>query len=241
VKAVRKTANFSVHSPRPARQFIGVIRYRTVLFDLDGTLIDHFAAIHRTHVQTMAEFGLPPPTLDQVRRAVGGGLDVAVKRLFGEKNAAYWDAAIPAYRKNWPNNLLFEVKLLPGARELLAAINTAGGQSAVYTNKHGPSARAVLEHLGVAPLLAGIFGAFDTPYLKPQLEFSQHVLQALHAKTNESCLVGDSTYDIQTGKNAGFPCYCVTTGTHSAEELKEAEADGVYPDLASLGRGALGL
>ena len=48
--------------------------YRTVLFDLDGTLLDHFAAIHRCHAYTMKRLGLPEPTLAQVHAAVGAGV-----------------------------------------------------------------------------------------------------------------------------------------------------------------------
>ena len=59
------------------------MRFRTVLFDLDGTLIDHFAAIHRSHAHTLKQLGLPVPTPAQVRAAVGGGLEQAISRLAG--------------------------------------------------------------------------------------------------------------------------------------------------------------
>src|SRR4051812_36846603 len=66
----------------------GGMRYRTVLFDLDGTLIDHFAAIHRSHTYAMRQLGLPVPTMAQVRAAVGGGLEQAIARLAGPENVA---------------------------------------------------------------------------------------------------------------------------------------------------------
>lgn len=218
------------------------MRFRTVLFDLDGTLLDHFAAIHRTHAQTRMHFGLPPPSMEEVRRAVGGGLETAVQRIFGPEHANLVDQAIPIYRALWPNNLLFEAKLLPGARELLVALKGAGVQCAVFTNKHGPSARSVMQHLGLSALLDGIFGAFDTPWLKPEIEFAEHVLKKLHATTESTCLVGDSPYDIQAAKAAKLSAvYCVATGTHSAEELRAAQADGVYSDLTTLGQKEFGL
>lgn len=216
-------------------------RFRTVLFDLDGTILDHFGAIHRTHVQTCQHFGLPPPTMDQVRRAVGGGLDVAVRRIFGPQHEDLVEKAIPVYRSLWNNNLYFEVKLLPGTREVLEALKADGVKCAVFTNKHGASARQIMAHLGVAPLLDAVFGALDTQWLKPQIEFAEYALKTLGATVETTCLVGDSTYDIEAAKTAKFPIYCVTTGTHSAEELKAAGADGVYPDLITLGVEALGL
>jgi phosphoglycolate phosphatase len=230
---------FPCVTPRSPDKLEIVTRFRTVLFDLDGTLLDHFAAIHRTHTQTCQHFGLPAPTMEQVRRAIGGGLETAVARIFGPKHEALVPQAIPVYRALWPDNLLFEASLLAGTKELLQELKAGGAKCAVFTNKHGPSARAVLEHLGVSSLLDGIFGAFDTPWLKPDVKFAQHVLSALGAEANGSCLVGDSPYDIEAAKAAGFPCFCVTTGTHSAEELREAGAQGVYPDLLTLGRSAL--
>src|ERR1700709_889 len=125
------------------------MRYRTVLFDLDGTLIDHFAAINRSHVYTMKQLGLPAPTLAQVRSAVGGGLEQAIAKLAGAANVA---AALAIYRPYWDAAMLDDVQLLPGARELLTVLKQAGAQSAVFTNKHGPSSRLVCEHLGIAGL-----------------------------------------------------------------------------------------
>ena len=54
------------------------MRFRTVLFDLDGTLMDHLPAIHRSYVHTLPQLGLPAPTYEQVKRAIGGGLENAM-------------------------------------------------------------------------------------------------------------------------------------------------------------------
>ena len=239
--ADEETANFSVRSWGTARHFDRVTRYRTVLFDLDGTLLDHFGAIHRTHSQTMEKLGLPPPTMEQVRRAVGGGLDEAVRRIVGPQHEHLVAQAAPLYRSLWPNNILYELRVLPGAREVLQALRADGVRCAVFTNKHGDSSRTLMQHTGLDAYLDGIFGAFDTPWLKPDPKFAQHALKTLGADPATACLVGDSPYDVQAGIAAGFPCFCVTTGTHNAEELNAAGAAGVYPDLATLGREALGI
>ncbi|MCC6883017.1 MAG: HAD hydrolase-like protein, partial [Verrucomicrobiales bacterium] len=55
--------------------------FRTALFDLDGTLLDHFSAIHRSYCHTLPQLGLPAPTLQAVRNAVGGGLEQAMLRF----------------------------------------------------------------------------------------------------------------------------------------------------------------
>jgi phosphoglycolate phosphatase len=204
------------------------MRLSTVLFDLDGTLIDHFAAIYRSHAHTMKQLGLPPPTSTQVRRVVGGGLESAIAQLAGREHVA---AALPIYRAYWEATMLDDVVLLPGVRELLTKLNGHGAKLAVFTNKLGTSSRLICEHLGIAPLLHGVFGAKDTPWLKPQREFAAHVLAALGAAPATALLVGDSPYDVLAAHNGGFPCWAVTTGTHTADELRTAGADAVFVDL----------
>lgn len=207
------------------------MRYRTVLFDLDGTLIDHFAAIHRSHTHAMSQLGLPVPTLAQVRAAVGGGLEQAIARLAGPANVA---AVLAAYRPYWNATMLDDVQLLPGAKESLTTLKQAGIRSAVFTNKHAPSSRRICEHLGIAELLVGNFGATDTAWLKPERAFSDYVLAALQADAATTALVGDSPFDVAAARNAGLDFFGVTTGTHNAEELRAAGGQRIFPSLAAL-------
>ena len=216
-------------------------RFQTVLFDLDGTLIDHFAAIHRCHSHTLKQLGLPAPSMDEVRRAVGGGLEVAIQRLLGPNHLHLFERALPMYREYWAKNMLYGVALLPGARELLEALKARDVQCAIFTNKHGPSARTLMEHLGVGPLLDGVFGALDTPWLKPLPEFTEHALRTLGGTPATSCLVGDSPYDVEAALNGGIHCVCVTTGTHHEAELRAAGATCVCADLWAVGREVFGL
>jgi phosphoglycolate phosphatase len=207
-------------------------RFATLLLDLDGTLVDAFTTIHRSYVHTLPQLGFPAPTMAQVRRAVGGGLENAMRHFVPEalvaeavrRHVAYTDAI-----------LLEDVTLLPGALEVLRAQQAAGVKLAVFTNKRGDHARSICAHLGVTPYLQGVFGARDTAWLKPQPEFAAHVLAALGARAESTLLVGDSPFDVQGAHNGGFPCWCVTTGTHDAAQLAAAQADAVFPDLIALG------
>jgi phosphoglycolate phosphatase-like HAD superfamily hydrolase len=211
-------------------------RFDTFLFDLDGTLIDHFSAIHRAHSHTLQVMGLPAPSLEQVRSAVGGGLELAIGRLAGTDRV---QEALAIYRPYWDATMLDDVQLLPGARSLLERLHRSGSKTAVLTNKHGPSSRRICQHLGLSPFLNGVYGALDTPWLKPQREFAQHALNELSSSAEGTLLVGDSPWDVQAGKNGGFPSWCVTTGTHSFEELTVAGADRVFVDLVHLDRALL--
>lgn len=207
--------------------------YDTFLFDLDGTLIDHFTAIHRAHSYTMRQLGLPAPTLAQVRAAVGRGLENAIAQLAGRDRVAQ---ALPIYREYWDRTMLDDVEILPDARELLAELRGRGAKTAVFTNKYGTSSRLICDHLGLTPLLDLVLGAGDTAWLKPQPEYAAHILAQLKATAATTLMVGDSIYDVQAALAGGFPCWAVTTGTHNAEELRAAGAEAVYDHLAEIQR-----
>jgi phosphoglycolate phosphatase len=209
------------------------MRYACVLFDLDGTLIDHFKAIHRCHAHAMTRLGLPAPTMTQVRAAVGGGVELAVERLVGKERKA---EALAIYRPHWNATMLEDVELLPGAVELLTALRSLGTKTAVFTNKHGPSSRLTCAHLGLDRLLDGNFGATDTPWLKPEPAWTRQVLAQLGATAETTLLVGDSPFDVQTAQNAGLAFIGVTTGTHTADELHAAGAQRVCPGLPEVSR-----
>jgi HAD superfamily hydrolase (TIGR01509 family) len=204
------------------------------LFDLDGTLIDHFGAIHRSYAHTLQEMGLPAPTPLQVRNAIGGGIENSLARFLPKERLA---EGMGIYRAYWDRTMLDDVKLLPGARELLDGLHAKGCDLGVITNKLGSSSRQICDHLGITPLMKAIAGAKDTEWLKPAPEFTRHVLDLMGSPDPKDCLlVGDSPWDIQAAHVGGMPAWCVTTGTHAATELQEAKADRIFPDLFELAK-----
>ena len=206
-------------------------RYRTLLLDLDGTLVDAFTTIHRGYVHTLPRFGRPAPTMEEVRRAVGGGLENAMRKFLPEELVP---AAVQIHLAHTESILLEDARLLPGALDLVRTQHARGVQLAVFTNKRGEHGRRLCDHLGVTPYLSGHFGAKDTPWLKPQPEFSAHALTQLGAHAATTLLLGDSPYDVQAARNGGFDCWCVTTGTHDTAQLTAAGAARVFPDLLTL-------
>ena len=211
------------------------MRYRTIFFDLDGTLIDHFQALHRSHCYAMRQVGLPEPTYAQVHAAIGGGLELAITRLAG---ADQLKEVYPHFIKYWDATNLDDVVALPGAHEILTQLNAAGVCCAVLTNKRGVAAREVCAHLKLTPLLAGVFGADDVAWIKPDPRFAEYALTTLGRDAAGTALIGDSPWDVATAKNSGFAFYGVTTGTHNTEELVAAgaSAENVFAGLPDVAR-----
>lgn len=206
---------------------------RAFLFDLDGTLIDHFAAIHRCYAHTLEKMGLPAPTPAQVRAAVGGGIENSLSKFLPRERMA---EGMAIYREFWDRTMLERVDLMPGALELVRELHDRGAVQAVLTNKLGDSSRLICDKLGLTPYLVAVVGAKDTAWLKPEARLTAHVLALMGAKPEEAVLIGDSPFDVAAAHAGRIPAWCVITGTHSRAELQEHHADRVFADLWEVGR-----
>ncbi len=209
-----------------------------LLFDLDGTLIDHFTCLARCYEKVLGDLCQPIPSRAEIRRAVGGSVEITMSKFVPPDRVG---EACLLWKEFLKEILLEDVFLMPGALPLLQTLKKQGKQLAIFTNKVGESSRVLCDHLNISQYLDAVIGANDTPYRKPQREFSQYVLHQIGATPDSTILIGDSPYDIEAAHVVGIPAYCVTTGTHTREELEKAQADGVFPDLPTLGKALLDL
>lgn len=212
----------------------------TVLFDLDGTLVDNFDAIAIAANHVLEVMGLPRQTKEVICNSVGGGALGTMARLAGEANAA---TATRLYLEHFPSVMLEGVRVYDGARELVAALRSRGTKVAVLTNKdHGNSLR-LLGHLGLDRELDGIFGTNAVPWRKPDPAFTHYALGKLGNRAAAGAeMVGDSPYDIATARKGGLAAArVVATGTHSLAELAKDGPDSGHPDLRALAREAWGM
>lgn len=206
----------------------------TVIFDLDGTLVDNFVAIAESIQHAQRQLNLPESSFETVKSAVGGGYKLTLQRLFGNELATKADAHFVTH---FNEHLLEGVEALPGARELIKILQAKGKQLAVLTNKNGAAARHILRHLDLDQSFEAIFGVEDTPYRKPDPAFTQALLKQLRANPKDCLLIGDSPFDFETAQNVTMPCCLVTTGSHTEEQLREETAcREIFPDLLELGR-----
>lgn len=213
---------------------------QTAFFDLDGTLIDHFTCIYRCYQYASEKMGLEPASYDTVRATVGGSVRITMAKLVGEANAERGESL---FREHFQEIMLEDLHPLPGAAWLLAELKARGVKTAVFTNKHGESSRKILAHLGFSEHLDAVIGTYDTPWRKPETEFTRYALEKLNAAPNTSMMVGDSPYDIMAGHTGGMRTFVVATGSHTVEQLEQCDppATGVYCDLPHFAEAFLGL
>ena len=189
---------------------------RAILFDLDGTLIDQFQAIHRAFSKTLESMGLKKPSFSEVKKAVGGASQATMEKLIGPERAV---EAVKRLRPIFEKEMLNGLIALPGAYEILRELKEREIKTAVLTNKYGPHARAACKHLGFDKYLEFTLGANDTEWKKPDLQLTQFALKKIGTSASQTLYIGDSPFDFQTASNASMPCVLVPTGTHNREEL----------------------
>ncbi len=198
---------------------------------MDGTLIDQTSGIINCYRKVIRSLGQPEPDDQSIRRSLGGPM-ADTMALFVAKNQL--DDACRAFRHYFPEVMYEGLVILPGALELIEYFHGTGTPQAIFTNKHGDTARQVSHHCDFDRFITTCIGNTDTPWAKPDPRLTRHVLSRLNASTKGACLIGDSPTDVATATAAGIPCYTVATGAHSEVELMDAGASAAFDNLLSL-------
>ncbi|MFN7975634.1 MAG: HAD-IA family hydrolase [Acidobacteriota bacterium] len=216
-----------------------MIRRRALLFDLDGTLIDSYEAIHESLNVALARAGMPPRDAASVRRMVGRGLDVLVAEVMGPERAP---EGVRDYREHYGKVCFEKTRLLPGVAPTLERLASDGHAMAICTNKLASFSRALVDHLGVGGFFALVLGPEHVKEPKPDPGMLLLALEKLGADRRDALYVGDMAMDVTVARAAGVEVAVLPTGSSSREELASAGADHlleVFADLpAVIGPGA---
>lgn len=209
-------------------------RFDTVLFDLDGTLLDTLEDICGAANHTLRELGYPERTLAEMRRFVGNGAEMQMRRSLGADADEETVAKVLAlYKPYYAAHCQIKTKPYAGILELMAALKAEGFRLAVVSNKPDEAVRPlVAEHFGALADIA--MGETAQRRRKPAPDMVNDALAALGADKSRAVYVGDSEVDIETARNAGIPCISVTWGFRDREQLVEAKATELAADAGEL-------
>lgn len=208
--------------------------YRAVVFDLDGTLLDSYEAIHVCLNAVLSAFGRREVSRERTRRMVGHGLEALMEKALGAGDAP---AGTRLFRERYAALGLEGTTLMPGAAEVTQELFRRGIPMAVASNKPPEFSRSLLAGLGLLDRMAGVGGPGDGVPAKPDPAMVLALVERMGAEPAGTVLVGDMDVDVATARAAGVAAAVVPTGSCSREELLAAAPDHVLEDL----RGLLGL
>lgn len=200
------------------------MKYKAIIFDLDGTLTDTLQDLKESTNYALRYMEWPERTLDEVRQFVGNGVRRLMEQAVpSDAEELEFDECFSVFQEHYVEHCQDHTSLYPGIAELLTELHARGYKMAIVSNK--------LQR-GVDELFTTFFqGLIDVAIgerkgvrRKPMPDMVNLALQELGVEAEEAVYVGDSEVDMATARNAGLPCITVLWGFRDRDYLKEIGA-----------------
>lgn len=217
----------------------------TIVFDLDGTLVDTAPDLLRALNETLDLEGLPHPPMGQVKKLVGQGARALIERAAALAGARFSadriDQLTAAFIEFYRADIAAHSTPYSGVPEALSNLANSGAKLAVCTNKRTDLAVQLLQALNLAVRFSAIVGADAVTDRKPHPEHYRATVMRAGGVVRRSVMVGDSAADVAAAKAAGAPVIVVRFG-YADEAPERLGADALmnrYDELPRLARGLL--
>lgn len=211
------------YRPRDDSVAFGMPKYRAVLFDLDGTLIDSVRLILDSYHHTLQVHGLPPQTDEHWLAGLGTPLWAQFAAYVDTPELM--DAMVATYREYNIANHDAQVTVYPGVLDTVASIQAAGIPMGLVTSKTRVGAFRGLRLMGMEEAMAVVVGADDVERHKPDPLPVQRALETLGVEASETIFVGDSRHDMVSGRAAGTATGGVLWGPFDRAHLEPTGPD----------------
>lgn len=212
--------------------------YKTVVFDLDGTLLNTLDDLHLSTNHALRAHGLAERSLDEVRCFVGNGVALLISRAVPAGTPADVQASVLAeFRRHYAAHCEDHTAPYPGVRELLGRLREAGVAMAVASNKPDAPVRALVERQ-FPGTFSCVLGECEERGIrkKPAPDMVLAVLEQLGRSGEGLVYVGDSEVDVETASAVGCACLSCSWGFRSREQLISAGASRIVDTPDELGR-----
>jgi len=210
------------------------IMTRTVLLDLDGTLIDSLPGILASCMAALRALGHEPDESLDIRRSIGPPLEDLMQILLRPYGDDRVGEAVATYRQHYGETGYLGSLPYAGIGKSLEAMKQAGLRIYLATSKREIFARRILDHLKLATYFDGIYGAVPGGALDHKPELLAHILSKHCLSPSRSLMVGDRRYDISGAHAVGMRGLGVLWGYGSRDELETAGADRLVDSPADL-------
>lgn len=198
---------------------------KAIIFDLDGTLLDTLGDLRDAVNASLRLRGLPPRSLDEVRRFVGNGVRKLMQRsLPAGSSDEEIDAALADFKRHYAAHMSDHTVPYEGMPELLTALRKRGIRVGVLSNKLDSATQQLVRQYFPGKVDV-VFGEHMGVPRKPDPTSCRMILEQLEVKPEETLYVGDSGVDMQTAHNAGCTAVGVTWGFRDRAELIDNGAE----------------
>lgn len=196
---------------------------KTVIFDLDGTLLNTLDDLADSTNYALAKFGYPTRTIEEVRQFVGNGVAKLIERAIPDgKNNPNFEKCLSVFKENYAQNMYNKTAPYNGIIEMLSNLKSKGIKIAVVSNKFDLAVKELCKKYfeGFIDFAAGENEAQGIKK-KPAPDTVISVLNEFNFAPEDAVYVGDSDVDIMTAKNSKMPCISVTWGFRDKKFLLE--------------------
>jgi phosphoglycolate phosphatase len=193
----------------------------TVLFDLDGTLVDTAPDLMRAHNHVMQKFGYPTKSTEEIRNLVGKGAGAMIGRsIWGQAKKEFGKVNDEKVKKEmvtefvdfYGKNIIKESTLIKGVKEFLDWCKDQNISMAVCTNKQEHLSNDLLKKIGIYDYFEYVAGSDTFDYCKPDPRHLTSVVEILDGDIKKSIMIGDSETDANAAKAAEIPIILLEDG-----------------------------
>lgn len=188
---------------------------RTLIFDLDGTLVDTSADLCASLNHVLRFYTRPEVDPETVRHLAGHGARALIQRglaLTGEDDPIMIEAAVPLFLRYYADHIADDSQPYPGVEDALDALREAGVTTAICTNKPESLARQLLEALGWDRRFAALLGGDSLAVRKPDAAHVLATIGAAGGAVESAVFIGDSAVDVAAARAARIPVVVVSFG-----------------------------
>lgn len=206
----------------------------TVIFDLDGTLLNTLDDLADSTNYALSRFGLPMRQVSEVRNFVGNGVEVLIERAVeGRLDKEKEQECLSVFKQHYSENMNNKTRVYDGVLDLIKQLLKRGYRIAIVSNKFD----AAVKELNVT-YFEGLFpvaiGASDKIAKKPAPDSVYEALSQLESVGERAIYIGDSDVDVMTAHNAGLECVGVTWGFRDKELLLSVGAEYIIEQPVEL-------
>ena len=193
----------------------------TILFDLDGTLVDTAPDLMRAHNHVMTKFGYPTKSTDEIRNLVGKGAGALIGRsIWGQAKKEFHsvndlkikDQMSKEFVDYYGKNIVSESTLINGVKEFLKWCKEQNISMAVCTNKQEHLSNDLLKKIGIYDFFEYVAGSDTFDYCKPDPRHLTSVVEILDGDVKKTIMIGDSETDANAAKAAEIPVILLENG-----------------------------